>query len=776
MRWSMGFLVALAALATVSTFPSHRARAQSGDITAGVAITDADTMQALEKTGFALTALFGESWQRGAATTVQDNSVLAALPAFEGMAKIVRTEILLYNIDYQRRFRDARTAERFGRGTSPPHRMFERNWLRSKAARFDLVGVVNRLDRAFRSPESCGEVRFIYRLAYKTLAYDVEPYIKVVDGRNVEDLRLKPSRITTESRLPMTINVVMRARQPAAAGTAGPLTCQELARRWLAAGDSTRRGAELARQLLADGGALAHVEPGLIDRIETNIQVTRVPATVIASFGGNAEYLLHIFKWDAAKRRFSIARLENQIDRPRLLRDPAALAAFKRWLFTPQRLHELVEGTIELPEQYLATRAVTSAPGGTARATNRPFLGLISRKEAEWFLKEHGSAARALDPEQKLRSVVSPLGLEQRLTDITCTGCHQSRAIGGFHFLGADWGSTLKTLPQNAIFIAGSPHFYGDLPRRRAVVEEIAAGKALAQVDFGRGFSMRPRRTGRGGKVIFPARFDGLRSDWGSNCTVEPPRGVAKDPSFDDWTCRGKGKLVCKALHESVHEPGFGICVNEVRHQGVDRSDPRKLMANMAAAGLKIGDPFLFGRLVQKDTESDKTVGDTAPALIDAYCSTEDILNGRRAPPGRCLPTPGAQDGPDFKGAAYQGGGFFGGMFKRKGCEDVPAGTAVCGNEAGRHFTRCAVSLTAQGTSSFVPCLSKSFASDRATLKACDVLTPCRDDYVCLATTTTSTSRKGACLPPYFLFQFRLDGHPYPPEGTAPILRKEGDG
>ena len=31
-------------------------------------------------------------------------------------------------------------------------------------ARFVLAGIVNRMDRAFVSPESCGDIRLIYRL------------------------------------------------------------------------------------------------------------------------------------------------------------------------------------------------------------------------------------------------------------------------------------------------------------------------------------------------------------------------------------------------------------------------------------------------------------------------------------------------------------------------------------------------------------------------------------------------------------------------------------
>lgn len=44
-----------------------------------------------------------------------------------------------------------------------------------------------------------------------------------------------------------------------------------------------------------------------------------------------------------------------------------------------------------------------------------------------------------------------------------------------------------------------------------------------------------------------------------------------------------------------------------------------------------------------------------------------------------------------------------------------------------------------------------------AALAACSTDTPCRDDYVC-----AGRPDAGTCLPPYFVFQLRVDGHPAP--------------
>lgn len=63
---------------------------------------------------------------------------------------------------------------------------------------------------------------------------------------------------------------------------------------------------------------------------------------------------------------------------------------------------------------------------------------------------------------------------------------------------------------------------------------------------------------------------------------------------------------------------------------------------------------------------------------------------------------------------------------------------------------------------SFNACLARgeSFLScirghvQPAGLRACDAANPCRDDYVC-----ARAAQGGVCLPPYFVFQLRVDGH-----------------
>jgi hypothetical protein len=85
-------------------------------------------------------------------------------------------------------------------------------------------------------------------------------------------------------------------------------------------------------------------------------------------------------------------------------------------------------------------------------------------------------------------------------------------------------------------------------------------------------------------------------------------------------------------------------------------------------------------------------------------------------------------------------------------CDALPAG-ARCGG----------IPLLAE----FNGCLARGVSFDRCigdntrpgALRACGFHTSCRDDYVC-ARAAGGADGGGACMPPYFLFQLRVDGHP----------------
>ena len=96
----------------------------------------------------------------------------------------------------------------------------------------------------------------------------------------------------------MTLNIVLKAKGDSVVdGGDGAITCAEIARRWLAAGDSTLTGAELAEKLLGKRRPAGSDRPENIDRIETNLQIAHAPKSAVRDF--RTDYLLKVFDYNA---------------------------------------------------------------------------------------------------------------------------------------------------------------------------------------------------------------------------------------------------------------------------------------------------------------------------------------------------------------------------------------------------------------------------------------------------------------------------------------------
>ncbi|WP_437859573.1 hypothetical protein [Sorangium sp. So ce363] len=509
------------------------------------------------------------------------------------------------------------------------HRLFDERWLSAESARFELVGVVNRMDRRPFHASGCGETRLVYRLAYAAEA---------------------PAGAS--SRLPMTASFELLAPADDA------LSCRRLAQAWSRAGALS--GPDLVRFLTSPEGPLA---PGAADRahlaqLVVNLQSVRWPSTVRPDLGGHAEYVLRAFRWDARAGRYAPLALENTPDVARLSRDPARRERLRAWLSAPENLARLDEGTALLPEEFLATKALSATPHGLARRANRPFRVLFEPRDFAGV--DFGGLSRVRSPE----------GLLRRLDQMTCPGCHQSGSVAGFHLLGQEPPGRV----HDALFTVESAHLAGDLPRRRAVVEAIARGAAPDD------------------EVPYPERGDGARGGYGARCGLG-------DPSFAGWAC-AEG-LVCSAYDAPQEDRAtVGVCL---------------------PAAPEVGDPCQVGAVVpHADPHRDRAAAAQPGACpLAAVCNTSPV-------------------------------GFPGGMCTSS-CVALPD-EGVCGAIAVLDpFNRC----LARGTV-FTECLSRHVTP--AGLRRCSSEAPCREDYVCART----SSGEGACIPPYFLFQLRVDGHAVP--------------
>lgn len=492
----------------------------------GIAITDPLGLRELDRGRFGLARLLVPARSTDAPLT---NSQLFALPALVP----VRTALDAEFDRYAQRHKADLPNETIGVGTSFDLQLFDRAWLTSPDRRFVLAGIINRMDRAYLSEADCGEIRLIYRLTR-------------TDAPAPDDHASSP-------RLPMTLNLVLRAKNDKAmgvdaiAGKGAELTCAGIARRWLVAGDWPLTGSALAEKLTSKGGPLELIGPENIERIETNLQIAHVPKSPIREF--RTDYLLKVFDYNPQAKAFEEAPLENQIDRARILADRKLAGEFKAWLLEPAHFRELDRGTILIPKQYLATSAIVPTPAGFSPSDLQPAFGLVQGEGAAAdpvFTKNDVVAAleKAAKRGISLQNIRSVAGFERRLNDITCAGCHQTRGIGGFHFPGVDW---MAAKPSNATVVPGSPHFFGDQVRRRAILTSMRNGE---RPDYSRGFSSRPQL--RGSSELEGSEYD---DGWGAHCYGQRAKPADNDRSFAAWTCaRG---LTCQVLSDASR---MGMC------------------------------------------------------------------------------------------------------------------------------------------------------------------------------------------------------------------------
>ena len=479
----------------------------------GTAVTDPGALRELDYGGFGLARMLVASSNGPLA-----DDVLFALPAMAPIRKSLDAEFERY----VQRHKAELPNQTIGVGSQFDFELFDRSQLYSAATRFVLSGIVNRMDRAYVDPQSCGEIRLIYRLTQ-------------LDAPPVGDHG-------ASARLPMTLNLVLKAK---ADGSPASLSCAAIARRWLETADWTLTGPALAERLTSDSGPLALIGPENIERIETNIQIAHVAQSPAHAF--RTDYLLKVFDYDGQTKTFEDATLEDQIDRERLLSDEKLKRDFRAWLLDPLHLRELDRGTVLIPKQFLATRAIAPTPIGFSSSPLQPAFGMV-RGEGENSVFSADDVVTALQKAAAggiaLQNIRSVAGFERRLNDITCAGCHQTRGIGGFHFPGVDW---MAEHPSNTLIVPASPHFFSDQVRRRDILVATRDGKPA---DYSRGFSERPQL--RGSRELAGTEYD---DGWGAHCYGMQAKAADNDRSFVSWGC-AKG-LACQVMSESSR---MGMC------------------------------------------------------------------------------------------------------------------------------------------------------------------------------------------------------------------------
>jgi len=374
--------------------------------------------------------------------------------------------------------------------------------------------------------------------------------------------------------------------------------------------------------------------------VEMNIQIERWPSTVRGDLAGHAEYALRALVPSPNGKGLIAGPLENTPNVERARTDAAFRAKMLEWMKQNEAL--LMRGMPILPAEFLATRAVSVTPLGGGRLQNRPFSAIFQGES----VAANGDATREI---------------ARRWDQLSCQGCHETRSVAGFHFLGDE---TAPKESVNAILVGRSPHLLRQLRFRVDQFENIHRGaNSIAQLLPIP--SADPEDAVRGGHCAL-----------GSNTC---PAGLTCQPDA------------------TTKQTGLGACLSPT---------PR------------LGDPCEVGTL---STDIDRA---------------RDRVSGMKA---RSCPGVCESNQVGFPGGACAGS-----------CDALQPGD-VCGAIPFLvGFNNC----IGHAGVSFEDCIRNN--SRPAAVMGCSDTTPCRDDYICART----PNGEGACMPPYFLFQMRVDGHP----------------
>lgn len=260
-----------------------------------------------------------------------------------------------------------------------PIELFKLSWLNAPTSRFELVAIIHRFDRRFIA--ACGEIRLVYRLTYQLNQTEGPEY------------------------LPATMMLAYPA-----ADIVKSTDCRVVAKALQLPLDPRGKHALLAyRKQIA---SIFSPETPQFSQLEVNLQISRWPSTSDLSFVQQAHYLLRVFKRIPGTQHLYPHPLENTPDVARLAKQPQLATALQSWLEEPTQLQALDEGTLIIPDRFLATRTISVSPFGSVRLANQPFSAIFK-------------------PSDKLTA-----NRLHRLDLFSCNGCHQSQALAGFHVLG----------------------------------------------------------------------------------------------------------------------------------------------------------------------------------------------------------------------------------------------------------------------------------------------------------------------------------------------------
>jgi hypothetical protein len=295
-----------------------------------------------------------------------------------------------------------------------------------------------------------------------------------------------------------------------------------------------------------------------------------------------------------------------------------------------------------------------------------------------------------------------------------------------------------------------------------------------------RALSVTPRGLNRLANRPFSAAlgakaFDGR--DFSAGAFVKSPAGLL----------RRLDQLSCQGCHQARSVAGFHLLGEDVASAPAENALAVAVSPHVTAdlpRRMRIAQRMLAGETPDfsapfaEHGTPDGSYGQACSLGLDPSFATWICPPGLRCssieanpgdPLGQCLPVqPSVGDACENGGVTQQSNAQRDRMsgVRLASCSDMICNRSGVGFPGGMCTASCDTPGAACGSiailDSFNACLArgKSFLScirgnvQAAGLRACDAQNPCRDDYVC-----ARAAHGSACLPPYFVFQLRVDGH-----------------
>jgi hypothetical protein len=371
--------------------------------------------------------------------------------------------------------------------------------------------------------------------------------------------------------------------------------------------------------------------------------------------------------------------------------------ALRQWILA--NIKGIDDGSAEVPVEFLAQRAVSVSPRGLSRLENRPYKALF-RDEDEAFGEASFDGTRV---------ATSPAMLVRRLDEMSCVGCHQSRTIAGFQLLGED----RTTAGFNTLTLGISEHLREVLEWRFAFLKQAAAEQPWTE------------------PVPIAERADGRGAD-GAHCTLPTDEST----EYPEWLC-DPGLRCAPSL---VDGDPIGYCVQPGPPRPGDACQNVSLTTSSGPDGDKVSaDPVA-------------QCGDTLPKDAPLRAPRAEALLAssiRNAGHGGGLPLKGSRCEPNRNGFP---GGMCSAECKENGKKESGG---VCETIPHMGFERDCLEPRAI----IERCLTEAPNFSVELLRLCSRTEPCRDDFAC-ARFANLPLDQGACVPPYFIFQARVDGPP----------------